>query len=93
MWNANGWLEIGTQSDEDLKTKWNTILRDSEFTILKYVDHQFDPFGFTGLWLLGESHFAIHTFPEENKYYWELSSCVESKYDNYMNLMENIHGI
>ena len=34
-----------------------------------------EPEGYTALWLLGESHFAIHTFPEEQKTYIELSSC------------------
>lgn len=84
MWNASGWLEISNQTDVDIEYKFNDILRDSGFTVLNFVDHVFEPFGWTALWLLGESHFAIHTFPEENKYYWELSSCIEDKYDAFM---------
>ena len=32
-----------------------------------------------------ESHFAIHTFPEENKTYIELSSCNEEKQIYFVN--------
>ena len=88
MWNASGWLEIGSQTDADIEIKYSDMLRDSGFTILNFCDHVFEPFGWTALWLLGESHFAIHTFPEENKYYWELSSCIEDKYNLFMEHME-----
>ncbi len=56
-----------------------------------------------GLWLLAESHFAIHTFPEENKMYIEISSCVKKYFDNFlaeleiyqskMNNEESIEGV
>ena len=42
-----------------------------------------------GLWLLAESHFAIHTFPEENKMYIEISSCVKKYYDNFLKQLED----
>ena len=90
MWNASGWLPINNQSDVDIEFKFNDLLRDSGFTVLNFVDHVFEPYGWTALWLLGESHFAIHTFPGEdegNTYYWELSSCIEEKYDRFMELM------
>jgi S-adenosylmethionine decarboxylase len=63
-----------------LKVKFYNLLRDSEFSVLNFQEHYFNPQGWTGLWLLGESHFAIHTFPEEGKSYIELSSCNEEKH-------------
>lgn len=93
MWNISGWLPIGNQTDGDLDIKWNQILTESDFTVLNFVDHVFEPFGWTALWLLGESHFAIHTFPEEDKYYWELSSCIKDKYNNFILEMEKWHGV
>lgn len=33
--------------------------------------------------VLGESHFAIHTFPEENRAYIELSSCVDLPFNKF----------
>lgn len=40
--------------------------------------------GYTAIWLLGESHFAIHTFPEQGKTYIELTSCNPEKHDFFV---------
>lgn len=61
--------------------EFEMLLIQSTFTILGSIDHIFAPYGYTKIWLLGESHFALHTFPEENTVYLELSSCVEDKAD------------
>lgn len=88
MFNYNGW--ISETNPHKLCKYFNSILLQSGFKILKKVSHHFQPYGFTGLWLLSESHFAIHTFPEENKTYIELSSCVKKQYDQFMShLKEN----
>jgi len=75
MWNKNG--RIKETDPTKLKNQFSEILSLSGFDILNFQDHYFTPIGWTGLWLLGESHFAIHTFPEEKKSYIELSSCNE----------------
>lgn len=54
---------------------FNKQLMDCGFKVLDFVEHDFQPQGYTCLWLLGESHFAIHTFPEYGRTYIELSSC------------------
>ena len=82
IWNYNKWIEISEPNK--LKDKYNKLLGDSGFSILGFMEHYFDPQGWTGLWLLGESHFAIHTFPEENKTYIELSSCNEDYSDVFI---------
>lgn len=84
IWNYSGWVETETFDNKKIKEYYDTLLLKSEFNILSYIDHTFEPHGYTGLWLLSESHFAIHTFPEECKYYIELSSCIEDKYDNFL---------
>ena len=48
------------------------------------MEHSFQPQGYTAIWLLAESHFAIHTFPEENKTYIELSSCNRTMYHAFL---------
>jgi len=75
IWNKNGWLNE-TNSTE-LKNTFNELLRLSGFDILNFQEHYFVPQGYTAIWLLGESHLAIHTFPESKKSYIELSSCNE----------------
>jgi len=80
IWNKKGWVnEIDPTT---LKNTFSELLELSRFDILNFQEHYFEPIGWTGLWLLGESHFAIHTFPEEWKSYIEISSCNE-KYFNF----------
>lgn len=79
--NANGWVR--PTDPEVLKATFKDMLLDSGFKILGELDYHFAPQGYTALFLLAESHFAIHTFPEENKTYIELSSCNEAKYREF----------
>ena len=48
---------------------------------------KFYPYGYTKLYLLSESHFAIHTFPEEKLAYYELSSCNKKYYDRFVSAL------
>lgn len=66
-----------------LKKTYSEILKQSDFTILLFNDHYFPEQGYTCFWLLGESHLAIHTFPESNKSYIELSSCNKEKLEKF----------
>lgn len=84
MFNYSEWI-IETNPFE-LRRKFDKILKESGFTILNYSEYHFEPFGFTSLYLLSESHFAIHTFPEENKTYIEISSCIEKQYLNFIKI-------
>ena len=69
IWNFNKWIP---ETDPDaLRGVYDRRLQDAGFTVLKTLEHHFTPQGFTKLYLLCESHFAIHTFPEEGK----ISNC------------------
>lgn len=72
-----------------LKKTFYNILLQCEFNIFDFQEHYFNPDGYTAIWLLGESHFAIHTFPEYKKTYLELSSCSKYKYDRYKEIVFN----
>lgn len=50
-------------------------LAQDNFTILACTPHHFTPSGYTVLVLLGESHAAIHTYPEHSALYFSLYSC------------------
>ena len=71
-------------SDHHLKTDVEKLIVNSGFTVLKFIDHVFEPQGYTALWLLAESHCALHTFPEEQKAYLEISSCNSEMYVNFV---------
>ena len=66
-----------------LKETYETLLKKVGFTILQFNEHHFPQQGYTCFWLLGESHLAIHTFPESNKSYVELSSCNLEKLEKF----------
>jgi S-adenosylmethionine decarboxylase len=84
MFNYQNWIE--ETNPFELRKKYDTKLKESGFGVLSFVEYNFEPEGYTALWLLSESHFAIHTFPEEGKSYIELSSCIEKQYINFMEL-------
>ena len=84
MFNYQSWVD--ETNPFELRKKYDTQLKESGFGVLSFVEYNFEPQGYTALWLLSESHFAIHTFPEEEKSYIELSSCIEKQYVKFMEL-------
>lgn len=82
IYNINGWVK--ETDPASLKNTYSELLGLSGFDIINFQEYYFNPIGWTGLWLLGESHFAIHTFPEESKSYIELSSCNEDYYNYFV---------
>ncbi len=60
---------------EQMQKLMDKICEEHRFTILQKVFHQFEPQGTTILYLLSESHFSIHTFPEHNYAAIDLYTC------------------
>ncbi len=84
MFNMQKWV-IDTDPKR-LRERFEFLLKESGFNILDISEHHFKPHGYTALFLLSESHFAIHTFPEECTTYIELSSCVKEQFDKFTRL-------
>jgi S-adenosylmethionine decarboxylase proenzyme len=61
------------------------------YTILAKNQHEFEPFGFTILYLLSESHLSIHTFPEKKYFAFDIYTCREnesnSTYENIYKML------
>ncbi|QWX85586.1 S-adenosylmethionine decarboxylase [Cellulophaga sp. HaHaR_3_176] len=87
IYNHNFWSTC-TDPDE-LKKVYSKLLKDAGFTIILFNEHHFPVQGYTCFWLLAESHLAIHTFPESNKSYIELSSCNEEKLISFINKIDD----
>ena len=85
MYNYSTWIE--EIQPEVLKTTFRDKLIEAGFGVLNDVEYYFNPQGYTILYLLSESHLALHTFPEENTTYLELSSCVKKPFDNFIKLL------
>jgi S-adenosylmethionine/arginine decarboxylase-like enzyme len=82
MYNWSCWVKE-TRADV-LYARYEKLLQDSGFHIVDSCVKMFSPHGFTALFLLSESHFAIHTFPERGKSYLELSSCVQAQFEHFV---------
>lgn len=82
MNNWHGW--VSETSPDILVAIYKALLEESGFNIVDECYKFFSPQGFTALFLLSESHFAIHTFPEENKTYLELSSCIDEPFEAFI---------
>lgn len=79
MFHYDVWLPY--QPEKSFAAACEQALIESGFCILKQCEHFFPVQGYTGLWLLSESHFALHSFPEANQIYAELTSCVKEPFE------------
>lgn len=92
LFNFRCWVDEASTSK--LKNNLNQILIDIDFELLGFVEHHFTPQGYTAVWLLGESHLAIHTYPEHGKTYIELTSCSKEKNNLFeQQIQDNFQGI
>lgn len=53
----------------------------SKAVILNYFFHQFQPEGVTGIILIAESHFSIHTWPQDNYAAFDVFTCGDMDVD------------
>lgn len=86
IWNHRFWIKETQQ--RILYCKFTNLLSCAGFEKLHFADHRFNPQGYTAFWLLGESHLALHTFPEEGKTYVELSSCNKEMFLKFKRLLK-----
>ena len=85
VWNHAVW--INECDNDNLLDFFTNALKESGFNVLEFVDHKFKPQGWTALWLLSESHLAIHTFPERGKSYVEITSCMLPHFQKFIELL------
>jgi S-adenosylmethionine/arginine decarboxylase-like enzyme len=69
---------------------FSQFLKQCGFNILDLTEYHFQPQGYTALWLLSESHFAVHTFPEFGKTYIDLSGCNLEFYQQFIQLTKDL---
>lgn len=88
IYNFRKWVD--ETSPTRLYTLLNEALQKVGYTILKHIEHHFPVKGYTCLWLLAESHLAVHTFPEENKAYIELSGCNKRMNEEFEGVVDDM---
>jgi S-adenosylmethionine decarboxylase len=58
-----------------MKKILDIICKKYDFHILHKIEHAFEPYGSTILYMLSESHISIHTFPEKNYMAVDIYTC------------------
>jgi S-adenosylmethionine decarboxylase len=76
-------------NNETLKDIMETISKKGNFTIIDKRYNNFDPYGFSGIYLLSESHFTFHSWPEYQKLCLDIFTC--SKDISYDDIFEYIN--
>jgi len=81
VFNLKGWIELTTPAI--LVDVFQSELEQAEFTILNFTSNEFPHNGFTAVWVLAESHLALHSFAESGWTYVELTSCNQTKSERF----------
>lgn len=63
---------------DQLEPLMEQIAEEGGLTVVSRAFHQFEPIGVTGVLVLSESHFSVHTYPENNQLYLDIFCCSES---------------
>jgi len=89
IYNFRAW--ITPSEPEQIKAYFSNLLEFAGYGVVNFCEHHFIPQGYTSIWLLSESHLAVHTFPEENKTYVELSGCSKEMNDRFTEQFQKDH--
>ena len=81
IYNIQGWVNI--IDPVVLKNNFEKLLEKAGFHVLNFMEHHFPNGGYTSIWLLAESHLAIHSFVADGKSYIELSGCNKTMTDTF----------
>jgi S-adenosylmethionine decarboxylase proenzyme len=91
-------LDVSDVEDKDIlqyldvgKKGLETIIEKCELTVVGEVGYQFQPYGYTYAYILSESHFTIHTYPEKKSCYIDIFCCNETF--NWRRAVKCVKGI
>ena len=88
IWEFGEWFKLDGLDYDSLKIYFENTLECAGFDIRGSINTKFHPIGFTALWLLAESHLAIHTFDEEGKFYMQITSCNHEFFEEFVRLLK-----
>jgi len=62
-------------SVSEVKSIADKLIKSLGLTVIKKIYHEFEPSGVTLVYILSQSHLAIHTWPERKTIHVDLLSC------------------
>lgn len=72
---ADVWLNEYALNTKSIVKIVKAALKKSKMNVLDSATHDFGGGAFTGVWLLAESHFSVHTFPERMYVSFDCYTC------------------
>lgn len=70
------WCKDKLSNNDEIKDMIETAIKTANMNICSYNEQVFEPYnGFTGVWILSESHFSVHTYPEFNYFSLDCYTC------------------
>jgi len=57
------------------KPNLDNLIKQLNLTVVNQAGYQFEPKGYTFIYVLSESHLSIHTYPEYNSCYIDIFCC------------------
>jgi len=81
--------EIAMNDINQIKNTMNSICAKYNYSVLHTTEQRFEPYGFSVIYLLSESHMSIHTFPEKNYIAFDLYTCRTYENNNIYNTIYN----
>ncbi|MDT2746363.1 adenosylmethionine decarboxylase [Vagococcus fluvialis] len=80
-------------SVDNVRDKMNHMSQLFKLNVVEEKFHQFKPYGVSGVMVLKESHFTIHTWPEHNYAAVDLFICEETVDESkFMEELQNVFG-
>ena len=73
---------------ENVQSIFVSAAEKSNATILKYYFKQFEPVGVSGIMLIAESHFSIHTWPDHKYAAFDIFSCGQIAADMAIDILK-----
>ena len=67
------------EKSKDTMVLVERFLERTKLKVVNKIHHNFEPYGTTMVFVLAESHLAVHTWPENNYIHFDLLSCKELK--------------
>lgn len=55
----------------------DNLAKDLKLHVVKKFTHEFEPHGISIVWVLAESHLAVHTWPEHGYLHFDIVSCAK----------------
>ncbi|MDH5182507.1 MAG: adenosylmethionine decarboxylase [Gammaproteobacteria bacterium] len=78
--------------DADISIPWlikaffREAIAEIGYNVVAEVDHEFNPEGYSAVWVIAESHISVHTWPEHKQISVDVFSCDPTKSaENFVN--------